>query len=278
MMMLKRFFYLAEGKKVLSAGDMLDTVVGIAPSGVPLATLIAAEEGLKLAIYLPAKHSRSEAPTGSLAGTFATITGQRCIIIDDVVTTGTTLTETIEFLREHGATPVAVWSLFDKRGVRESAVSGLFRSSRYRGWGEGEPATGSLRADHRGSRPRQRSQAQRRAADEQPTRINRESRRGWTYRLLYIEPLNKTNGQGGLYYACWTAHHYFTDNVERTRGFERSSKYHGYKGNCSRWTTLGPRNGQDAGQPSGDVVITNDGATIPHEMSVQHPAKLVIGR
>ncbi len=133
MMMLKRFFYLPEGKKVLSAGDMLDTVVGIAPSGIPLATLIAAEEGLKLAIYLPAKHSRSEAPTGSLAGTFATITGQRCIIIDDVVTTGTTLTETIEFLREHGATPVAVWSLFDKRGVREVGgvpVYSLFTISR----------------------------------------------------------------------------------------------------------------------------------------------------
>ena len=119
MMMLKRFLYLAEGGGMRPAGDLLDTVVGIAPSGVPLATLIAAEEGLKLAVYLPAKHSRSEAPTGSLAGTFSTITGQRCIVIDDVVTTGTTLSETIQFLRRHGATPVAVWSLFDKRGVRE---------------------------------------------------------------------------------------------------------------------------------------------------------------
>jgi orotate phosphoribosyltransferase len=119
MMMLKRFLYLVEGGGMRPAGDLLDTVVGIAPSGVPLATLIAAEEGLKLAVYLPAKHSRSEAPTGSLAGTFSTITGQRCIVIDDVVTTGTTLSETIQFLRRHGATPVAVWSLFDKRGVRE---------------------------------------------------------------------------------------------------------------------------------------------------------------
>ncbi|NLM30581.1 MAG: orotate phosphoribosyltransferase-like protein [Methanomicrobiales archaeon] len=114
MMMLKRFFYLAGDDE----GE-LDTVVGIAPSGVPLATLIAAEEELKLAVYLPAKHSRNETPTGSLAGTFAAITGQRCVIIDDVVTTGTTLAGTIEFLRRHGATPVAVWSLFDKRGVRE---------------------------------------------------------------------------------------------------------------------------------------------------------------
>jgi len=63
MMMLKRFLYLAEGEGLLT-GEVPDTVVGIAPSGVPLATLIAAEEGLKLAVYLPAKHSRSEAPPG----------------------------------------------------------------------------------------------------------------------------------------------------------------------------------------------------------------------
>lgn len=119
MMMLKRFLYLAEGSAIRAVDDLPDTVVGIAPSGAPLATLIAAEEGLKLAVYLPAKHSRSETPTGSLSGTFSTITGQRCIIIDDVVTTGTTLSEAIQFIRRHGATPVAVWSLFDKRGVRE---------------------------------------------------------------------------------------------------------------------------------------------------------------
>ncbi|WP_292394664.1 orotate phosphoribosyltransferase-like protein [Methanoculleus sp. UBA303] len=134
MMMLKRFLYLAEEGAVRpGAAEIPDTVVGIAPSGVPLATLIAAEEGLKLAVYLPAKHSRSETPTGSLSGTFSTITGQRCIIIDDVVTTGTTLSETIQFLRRHGATPVAVWSLFDKRGVREVdgvPVQSLFAISR----------------------------------------------------------------------------------------------------------------------------------------------------
>ncbi|WP_214041383.1 orotate phosphoribosyltransferase-like protein [Methanoculleus sp.] len=133
MMMLKRFLYLAEAGGVRSGGEDPDTVVGIALSGIPLATLIAAEEGLKLAVYLPAKHSRSETPTGSLSGTFSTITGQRCIIIDDVVTTGTTLAEAIAFLRRHGATPTAVWSLFDKQGVREIdgvPVHSLFAISR----------------------------------------------------------------------------------------------------------------------------------------------------
>jgi orotate phosphoribosyltransferase len=133
MIMLKRFLYLTEGGTARSTVDVIDTVVGIASSGVPLATLIAAEEGLKLAVYLPAKHSPSETPTGSLSGTFSTITGQRCIIIDDVVTTGTTLAEAIRFLRRHGATPVGVWSLFDKQGIREVdgvPVHSLFKISR----------------------------------------------------------------------------------------------------------------------------------------------------
>ncbi|NLZ30667.1 MAG: orotate phosphoribosyltransferase-like protein [Methanomicrobiales archaeon] len=133
MMMLKRFLYLAEGEGERDADDLVDTVVGIVPSGVPLATLIAAEEGVKLATYLPAKHSRSETPTGSIAGPFSTITGQRCVIVDDVVTTGTTLNEAIQFLKRHGATPIAVWSLFDKRGAREVdgiPVHSLFAISR----------------------------------------------------------------------------------------------------------------------------------------------------
>ncbi|MFA7199600.1 MAG: orotate phosphoribosyltransferase-like protein [Methanoculleus sp.] len=132
MMMLKRFLDLAEGG-IAPPGEMPDTVVGIALSGVPLATLIAAEEGLRLAVYLPAKHSRSETPTGSLSGTFSSITAQRCIIVDDVVTTGTTLAETITFLRRHGAIPMAVWSLFDKQGIREIdgvPVHSLFTISR----------------------------------------------------------------------------------------------------------------------------------------------------
>ena len=133
MMMLKRFLYLMEGGGGRDSGDLVDTAVGIVPSGVPLATIIAAEEGLKLAAYLPAKHSRSETPTGSIVGPFSAITGQRCVIIDDVITTGTTLTETIQFLKRHGATPVAVWALFDKRGAREVdgiPVQSLFVVSR----------------------------------------------------------------------------------------------------------------------------------------------------
>ena len=70
------------------------------------------------------------------------------------------------------------------------------------------------------------------------------------------------------------------DNVERTRGFEaqRSNIMATRAIAAAVRTTLGPR-GMDKMlvSSSGDVVITNDGVTILHEMTVQHPGgKLVV--
>jgi len=70
------------------------------------------------------------------------------------------------------------------------------------------------------------------------------------------------------------------DSVERTRGQEaqRSNIAAAKAIAAAVRTTLGPR-GMDKMLVSstGDVVITNDGATILHEMAVQHPgAKMVI--
>ncbi|WOF16983.1 thermosome subunit [Methanoplanus sp. FWC-SCC4] len=70
------------------------------------------------------------------------------------------------------------------------------------------------------------------------------------------------------------------DNVDVTSGMEaQHSNIMACKAIASAVrTTLGPR-GMDKMlvSPSGDVVITNDGATILHELSVEHPAaKMVI--
>ncbi|HDS63902.1 MAG TPA: thermosome subunit, partial [Methanofollis liminatans] len=70
------------------------------------------------------------------------------------------------------------------------------------------------------------------------------------------------------------------DNVERTRGHEaQQSNILAAKAIASAVrTTLGPR-GMDKMlvSPSGDVTITNDGATILRELSVQHPgAKMMV--
>ena len=108
-------------------------IVGIALSGVPLATLIAASEQARFAIYHPAKHSAAENPTGSLSGNFAGVGNERCIIVDDVITSGKTMHEVVAYLRRQKATPIAIWVLFDKRGLKEVdgvPVYSVFRVSR----------------------------------------------------------------------------------------------------------------------------------------------------
>ena len=108
-------------------------IVGIALSGIPLATIIALQEDARLAISHPAKQNTSEHPIGSISGNFATVAGESCIIVDDVITSGNTMREVVKYLKKHGATPVAIWVIFDKRGIKDVdgvPVYSLFKISR----------------------------------------------------------------------------------------------------------------------------------------------------
>ncbi|MDD5142522.1 orotate phosphoribosyltransferase-like protein [Methanoregula sp.] len=116
LMLLNRYY---QSQKETAGSPVADVIVGIALSGIPLATLIAVQEATQLAIYHPAKQSQSEKPTGSISGNFAPVTGQRCIIVDDVITSGNTMKEVVRYLKKHNATPVAIWVIFDKRGIRD---------------------------------------------------------------------------------------------------------------------------------------------------------------
>ncbi|HJJ36721.1 MAG TPA: orotate phosphoribosyltransferase-like protein [Methanocorpusculum sp.] len=98
--------------------EEVEAVVGLSVSGVPLATLIAAEHATNLAIYYPSKHN-PEGNAGSISGNFSKVAGKRCVIVDDCITTGNSLAEAVLYLRRHKATPVGICVLFDKRGVRE---------------------------------------------------------------------------------------------------------------------------------------------------------------
>lgn len=101
----------------------VDLAIGIEKAGVPLATTIARELGTDLGTYTPRKHQWEEGDLEGLGGSFsrnfAQIRERDCYIIDDTITSGTTLTETIEAVRNQGGTPVACVVLVDKRGVDE---------------------------------------------------------------------------------------------------------------------------------------------------------------
>jgi orotate phosphoribosyltransferase len=108
-------------------------IVGIAISGIPLATLMAAATDVGLAIYYPSKQSSNEKPVGSISGNFAPVTGTHCLIVDDVITSGNTMKEVVKYLRKHGATPMAILVIFDKRGISDIEgvpVYSLFKISR----------------------------------------------------------------------------------------------------------------------------------------------------
>ena len=132
-MLLLNRYYAAIAEEEEGEPASVDAVVGIALSGIPLATIIAIEENSRLAIYHPAKQSTNEKPMGSISGNFAPVNGQRCIIVDDVITSGNTMKEMITYLRKHGAIPAAILVIFDKKGVRDIEgvpVYSLFKISR----------------------------------------------------------------------------------------------------------------------------------------------------
>jgi orotate phosphoribosyltransferase len=102
----------------------VDVVVGIALSGLPLASMVANDLGAELAVYTPSKQMlsrESKKARGNLSANFSDVKDKECIIIDDVVTSGQTLEETVEYLDEHGAKINAIAVLIDKKGTDEIA-------------------------------------------------------------------------------------------------------------------------------------------------------------
>jgi orotate phosphoribosyltransferase len=121
----KRMSAIAEAMADLLAkhGEDVDLTVGIEKAGGPIATLIARELETDLSTYTPAKHQWEEGDIDELGGTFsrnfAGIRNRECYIVDDTITSGTTMRETITAIRSEGGEPLACVVLADKQGVEE---------------------------------------------------------------------------------------------------------------------------------------------------------------
>jgi len=104
-------------------GEEIDLTIGIEKAGAPLATVVARELDTDLGTYAPRKHQWEGGDLSELGGSFsknfATIRDRECYVVDDTITSGTTMTETIDAIREQGGEPVACVVLADKRGVDE---------------------------------------------------------------------------------------------------------------------------------------------------------------
>ena len=110
---------------LVKEGEEVDLTVGIEKAGTPLATTIARELDTDLAAYAPAKHQWNEGDIDDVGGgfsrNFAAIRGRECYIVDDTVTSGTTLTETVEAVQAEGGKPEACVVIVDKQGLDEVA-------------------------------------------------------------------------------------------------------------------------------------------------------------
>ncbi|HTY90831.1 MAG TPA: orotate phosphoribosyltransferase-like protein [Methanocella sp.] len=100
----------------------VDAVVGVALSGVPLANIVAYQYGVELAVVHPAKHRWEEGKEmkeakATLSENYSDVRGKRCVIIDDVITTGSTAEETVRLIQDSGGEAVIVAVIIDKKGI-----------------------------------------------------------------------------------------------------------------------------------------------------------------
>jgi orotate phosphoribosyltransferase len=94
-----------------------DTLVGVAINGIPLATMISEELGKELAIYRPTGERHGKG--GAFSSNYASVQGKKCVVIDDVLSTGDTLKGTVSDIHEGGGTAVLAVVLVNKTAQDE---------------------------------------------------------------------------------------------------------------------------------------------------------------
>ncbi|MGC9516836.1 MAG: orotate phosphoribosyltransferase-like protein [Methanomicrobiales archaeon] len=100
-----------------------DVIMGIAVSGVPFATMMAdiinIETGWEtsIAVFHPKKHRKGEDAKGAISSNFASVEGKKVVIVDDVITSGRTIKEVVNILKDLNAEPLLVTVLIDKKGI-----------------------------------------------------------------------------------------------------------------------------------------------------------------
>lgn len=103
-------------------GESVDLTVGIEKAGAPIATMVGHILDTDLATYTPRKHQWEEGDiedldSGGFSRNFAEIRGRECYVVDDTITSGTTMIETIDAIRAAGGEPVCCAVLVDKQGL-----------------------------------------------------------------------------------------------------------------------------------------------------------------
>jgi orotate phosphoribosyltransferase len=92
-----------------------DMIAGITNNGVPLATIISDLLGADFGIIRPSR----EGTKTNYASNYASLKNKNVVIVDDVISTGSTAKEAINFIREREGTPVMIIVLINKKADNE---------------------------------------------------------------------------------------------------------------------------------------------------------------
>ncbi|MCD6383087.1 MAG: orotate phosphoribosyltransferase-like protein [Thermoplasmata archaeon] len=112
--------------------EEVDTIVGIALNGIPLAVLVAQQLDVEMTIFRPTFNDSQGIVRGSFASNYATVEGKKVIVVDDVLSTGKTMSKAIESIKEHGGTPVlacVVVNKTQKNEIEGVPLRGLIRTT-----------------------------------------------------------------------------------------------------------------------------------------------------
>ena len=96
-----------------------DMIAGITNNGVPLATIISDLLGVDFGMIRPSR----EGTEINYASNYAGLKGKNIIIVDDVISTGSTTKEAINFVKEMGGIPLLVMALINKKA--DDNLSGI---------------------------------------------------------------------------------------------------------------------------------------------------------
>ena len=92
-----------------------DMIAGITNNGIPLATVISDLLGADFGMIRPSR----EGTQTNYASNYASLKNKNVVIVDDVISTGSTAKEAINFIREKEGTPVMIIVLINKKPDNE---------------------------------------------------------------------------------------------------------------------------------------------------------------
>ena len=97
-----------------------EVVVGVATSGIPIATLVAEELDVDLSIYYPRKlkwEKDAKHISGVFSENYAKVDGKKCVIIDDTISSGRTIKEVADYISKKDGKVLCATVIVDKRGI-----------------------------------------------------------------------------------------------------------------------------------------------------------------